>query len=258
MATRTLTRHEATALIAAVTLHGALIWWLAILRPAPDPLPTPDAITVTLSDEVGLTSTSPTPNVAQPAPAAAPELGDTPPAPAPPERVEPSPITRVQPRPPERVVSRQADRPAPPRVVPPNRSGAQRVDRDFLKGVSGASGDSQSALVPAAQIGANVRSSLSSAIARELKPRWGAPQGAEADRLVTILAWDLNADGSLAGAPRLVRQEGITDANRTQAPRHLEQAIRAVRLAAPFDLPGEYYNAWKRITSFRFDRKLSQ
>ena len=75
---------------------------------------------------------------------------------------------------------------------------------------------------------------------------------------MTILAWDLIADSSLAGSPRVVRQEGLTDANRAQAPRHAEQAVRAVRLAAPFDLPGEYYNAWKRITSFRFDRKLSQ
>ena len=178
MATRTLTRQEAAALIVAVALHAALVWWLAVLRPSPDPLPMPEAITVTLSDEVGLTSTSPTPNVADPAAAAAPELGDTPPEPAPIERVEPSPIPRVQPRPPERVISRQADRPPPPKVTQPNRSGAQRVDRDFLKGVSGASGDSQSALVPAAQIGANVRSSLASAIARELKPRWVAPQGA--------------------------------------------------------------------------------
>ena len=42
-------------------------------------------------------------------------------------------------------------------------------------------------------------------------------------------------------------------------PTHLtEQAIRAVELAAPFNLPPEYYNAWKRVSSFRFDRKLSQ
>jgi hypothetical protein len=55
-----------------------------------------------------------------------------------------------------------------------------------------------------------------------------------------------------------VRQEGITDANRAQAARHAEQAIRAVRLAAPFNLPDEFYPAWKRVTAFRFDRKLSQ
>ena len=71
-----------------------------------------------------------------------------------------------------------------------------------------------------------------------------------------MLAFDLNRDGTLAGAPRVVSQSGVTDANRTQAGRHKELAIRAVQLAAPFDLPPEYYNAWKRVTAFRFDRKM--
>ena len=103
-----------------------------------------------------------------------------------------------------------------------------------------------------------VRSSLASAISREIKPHWAAPQGVDADKLVTILAWDLNADGTLAGRPRVVDQQGITPANEAQAKRHAEQAIRAVQLAAPFDLPDMYYSGWKRITAFRFDRKLSQ
>ena len=55
-----------------------------------------------------------------------------------------------------------------------------------------------------------------------------------------------------------LNQDGITDANRAQAPRHAEQAIRAVRLAAPFDLPANLYNGWKHVAQFRFDRKLSQ
>jgi hypothetical protein len=54
----------------------------------------------------------------------------------------------------------------------------------------------------------------------------------------------------------VVRQEGITDSNRPQAARHAEQAIRAVQLAAPFDLPPEFYDKWKRIRAWRFDRKL--
>lgn len=75
---------------------------------------------------------------------------------------------------------------------------------------------------------------------------------------MTILAWDLNPDGSLAGRPRVVDQQGITPANEAQAKRHAEQAIRAVQLAAPFDLPDTYYSGWKRVAAFRFDRKLSQ
>lgn len=111
---------------------------------------------------------------------------------------------------------------------------------------------------PAQAIGPAVQSALAGSISRQLKPHWAAPQGADADKLVTILSWSLNRDGSLAGPPQVVRQEGITDANRPQAARHAEQAIRAVQLAAPFNLPPEYYDAWNRVASFRFDRKLSQ
>lgn len=75
---------------------------------------------------------------------------------------------------------------------------------------------------------------------------------------MTVLSFNLNRDGSLAGTPTVVRQLGINDTNRTQAERHAEQAIKAVRLAAPFDLPVEYYDAWKRVSAFRFDKRLSQ
>ena len=84
------------------------------------------------------------------------------------------------------------------------------------------------------------------------------PQGVDTDQLVTILSFDLNRDGTLNGLPRMVRQEGITDENRPQAARHLEQAIRAVQLAAPFPLPPEYYDSWKHLINVRFDRNLSQ
>jgi hypothetical protein len=35
-------------------------------------------------------------------------------------------------------------------------------------------------------------------------------------------------------------------------------AIRAVELAAPFNLPAAAYSQWHRVAAFRFDRKLSQ
>jgi hypothetical protein len=243
----------------------------------PDPLPLPETMTVTLSNDPGLTSTSPEP-LAQPSPDSAPVIGEAPPPPEPIARIEPEPVRQVEPQllpkvapkaapkaaVPQRIAPapRPSARPitAPPRAQPPRtgKPGGTRLGRDFLSGVPDAPASGASALVPASQIGASVRSSLASAIARELKPRWVAPQGAEAEKLVTVLSWELNADGSLAGSPRIVRQEGITDANRAQVQRHAEQAIRAVRLAAPFDLPPQYYNAWKRVSAFRFDRRLSQ
>ena len=103
-----------------------------------------------------------------------------------------------------------------------------------------------------------MKSALVGAISRQIKPHWAAPQGVDAEKLVTVLAWEMNPDGSLAGRPTVVSQSGLTDANRAQAQRHAEQAIRAVQLAAPFQLPKEYYTSWKRVAQFRFDRKLSQ
>lgn len=271
-----LRRDEGLALLAALAAHAALVLVLA-LQPASTPLPPPERMTVTLSDEVGLTSTSPEPA----APAAAdeaPELGEDA-APPPPTPVPPQPAPTPAPRPapvPQPKAAAQPAKPAPAKAQPakaaavqpapakaapakaPVRPGASRIGDDFLKGTPGGTAKAPPGPPPAAAVGPAVRSALAGAISRQLKPKWVAPQGAEAELLVTILTWDLNADGTLAGSPRLVRQEGITAANRAQAQRHVEQAIRAVRLAAPFNLPDEFYPAWKRVTAFRFDRKLSQ
>jgi hypothetical protein len=269
MATAVLRKEEGFGLVLAIAAHAALVAWLVLRPPLPEPLPLPDTMTVTLSDDVGLTSTSPEP-AAQPSPDSAPLLGEAPPPPEPAVRVEPEPVRNVEPKlvpkAAQRSVTPQRANPPPRQAVvtprtqqpPPKRTGGGNLGNDFLKGVPNAPATGTSSLMPASQIGAAERSSLASAISRELKPRWAAPQGAEAEKLVTILAWDLNDDGSLAGSPRVVRQEGVTEVNRAQAQRHAEQAIRAVRLAAPFDLPPQYYNAWKRITAFRFDRRLSQ
>ena len=137
-------------------------------------------------------------------------------------------------------------------------AGANRVGNDFLKGVPGGEARGAAQNPPATRAGPQVTATLAQAISRALKPRWNAPQGAEADQLVTVLTFDLNADGSLAGKPRVVSQSGVTDANSAQKARHAEQAIRAVQLAAPFDLPEQHYSLWKHVASFRFDRRLSQ
>jgi hypothetical protein len=137
-------------------------------------------------------------------------------------------------------------------------AGASRIGNDFLKGVTGGKASGKAPTQGAAVIGPEVKSALAGAIARQLKPHWSAPQGVDAEKLVTFLSWDLNRDGSLAGPPRVVRQEGITDSNRQQAARHAELAIRAVELAAPFQLPPQYYDVWKHIPVSRFDRNLAQ
>lgn len=277
-----LRREEAAGLVLALAAHVALVGWLALKPPSPAPLPVPERMTVTISDEVAMRSTSPEP-AAEAAPAIAPVLAEEPaPAPAPAPRpvpkpqVQPQPAPQPAPKPVARVAPQpqptrpalqqqpakpQPAKPAPPTKTPPKPAtgGGSRIGSDFLKGIAGGQTPGAKASAPPAQeIGPAVRSALSGAITRQLRPKWSAPQGADADLLVTVLTWDMNPDGTLAGSPRVVSQTGITDANRAQAQLHAERAIRAVRLAAPFDLPADLYPAWKHVASFRFDRKLSQ
>lgn len=278
MASSTLRGEEIAGLAIALAAHAGLVA-LLVLHPGPAPVVNiPERVTVTLSDDVGLTSTSPEPQ-AEAAPPSAPEIAPVAepepapvvaprkvPQPAPKPVPQAAPVPRIkpqlvavrppEPRPQDHPQARQQLRPA---LAPASRpASASRVASDFLKGVPGTQTNGAAHNPPAAAIGPAVRSALLGAVSRALKPRWVAPQGAEADRLVTYVTWNLNRDGSLGGAPRVVRQEGITDANRAQAARHAEQAVRAIQLAAPFGLPDEYYDAWMRIVEFRFDRKLSQ
>lgn len=271
-----LRREEAAGLVLALAAHAGLVAWLALKPPAPAALPLPERMTVTIADEVAERSTSPEP-AAEAAPAIAPVLAEEP-APAPQPQIAPQPPKpQVQPQPAPKPVARVAPQPQPtrpalqqpatkaqpaPKASPQpstKPAGGSRIGSDFLKGLAGGqTPGAKSNSPPAQDIGPAVRSALSGAITRQLRPKWSAPQGAEADQLVTVLSWDMNPDGTLAGPPRVVSQAGITDANRAQAQLHAERAIRAVRTAAPFDLPADLYPAWKRVASFRFDRKLSQ
>ena len=281
---------EKAGLVVAIAAHVALVAWLMLAPPAPKPFPEPERMTVTISDEVAERSTSPQPQ-AEAAPAVAPVLAEEPapvpepapvvqpqPQPQPQPRVQPAPqpvprpapraMPQPQPKPAPRPVAQAPQppakaqpRPQPPKPAPakPAAGGGSRLGADFLKGIAGGTTPGAHATAPPAQaLGPGVKAALSGAITRQLKPKWAAPQGADADELVTVLAWDMNPDGSLAGSPRVVSQSGITDSNRAQAQRHAEQAIRAVRLAAPFELPDDLYPLWRHVASFRFDRKLSQ
>ncbi|MCB2076944.1 MAG: hypothetical protein KDE55_04505 [Novosphingobium sp.] len=294
MAATRINGEESVGLVVAVLLHVALLAVL-LFRPPEMPIPVPERIEVTISDDVGLTSASPDP-YEQAAPDIAPELGEapaapeellpetpdtTPPLPVPEAQPQPRPTSQPAPKPTSRPVPKPKPQPAPkpssrpapkpsakptsqpapratskPSPKPAEKSGGSRVGSDFLEGSGGTSGTSASQ--PAAAIGPAVQSSLRAAITRQIKPHWTAPQGPDVEKIVTILSFELNEDGSLAGKPVLEDQRGVTDVNRAQAYRHAEQAIRAVELAAPFNLPPQYYSAWKRIKAWRFDRRLSQ
>jgi hypothetical protein len=101
-----------------------------------------------------------------------------------------------------------------------------------------------------------VQASLGAEVRRQLKPHWKAPTGADAELLRTELSISLAASGAVTGL-EVVRTTGQTASNRPQVALHQEQAMRAVRLASPFRLPGEYYDAWKQL-KVTFDKRLSQ
>jgi hypothetical protein len=134
-------------------------------------------------------------------------------------------------------------------------AGGSRIGDKFMDGVKADGDRGKAATPPGPALTAQVRSSLAMALARELKPNWQSPQGLEVEKLATTIEWDLKPDGTLDGAPRFVSQTGVTDANRSQAGRHKELAIRAVYKSAPFSLPPQFYAGWQHVR-FTFDRKL--
>ncbi len=257
MEANALRREEKTGLAVALGLH-VLLAGVLLLQPDPGELvEPPERMTVSLASEVSLRSTAPDP-VAESRAAMAPTLAE-----------EPAPAVE-QPQP-QRQRERTAADPAPSRATrnpareptreaaqtPPRQAKGTQIGENFLEG-SGSSRASDDTRIPASEIGASARASLVQAISRQIKPHWNAPSGVDAELLVTELAFDLDEDGSLKGRPRVLRQSGVNDSNRPQASLHAERAIRAVQLAAPFDLPAEYYNAWKSIRGARFDRNLSR
>lgn len=276
-----MTREERLGLAISIAAHAALVAFL-VLRPAASEVVTPPKrVEVTLSDTVGLTSAAPVPD-SQARADVAPVLGEAAPIhdesfrpmPLPePVRVAPQMPSRPQPRPAPRSVSepvpwpsaspqpRRADKPAPARqsarkaAKQPDRAGGSRVGKDFLSGLSGAQAQ-QGSGTPAAITGA-VRSALTAAVSRQLKPNWHAPSGVDIDKLAVTVEWELNPDGTLAGNPTVVGGvTGVNASNRAQVDLYREQALRTVRITH-FNLPGEYYAAWKRMR-FTFDWKLNQ
>lgn len=271
MGERALRKDEKIGLAAAVVLHGALVAVLLTQAVRSEVSVFPEAMTVSLTTEVGLEAAAPDP-VAESRAAIAPTLSDEP-APAP-EPARPEPAARVQPAQPPKPAPRTApNQPAPSRERSrPDRAPAQpapspgkaapkgggsRIGEDFLNG-AGASSSTQETRVPAARIGASAKASLIQQISREIRPHWQPPSGADVEQLATYLRFRLNPDGSLAGRPEMVRQTGVNDLNRAQAGRHAELAIRAVQRAAPFDLPEQYYEAWKVVGPLEFNWELSQ
>ncbi len=242
---------------------------------APDPIAEPPPVTRPVA---------PPPPKPEPKPEPRPVPKPVPPKPKPalpkPAPIKPAPARPAMPTRPAPIAKPATGKPRPPAAVgtpsqkPVIRPGTSRPGtavrptgalNGLLNGVGAAAGTSPAPKpAAAAKPGppaidkAVVLQALAQEIGRQIKPRWKSPTGADVDQLVTKLSWDLNPDGSLAGEPRFVSQSGENPSNQSQAKLHRENAIKAVRAAAPFKLPAEHYALWKSIISFRFDKRLSQ
>ena len=214
------------------------------VEPAPTPKPAPKVVPKPAPKPVPKAPPRPTPKPVAPAPAAK--------APA-------KPTTKPAPK------ASAAAKAAPAKTASTDTRPRRRpgLSRSIIDGLSDAPGKSVSkttvpskavtapkpATAPtgltAAQMTGPQKSALNGLIYRQLKPFWKPPSGADAELLVTKLSVHLNRDGSIEGEPELLGQEGVNDSNRTQAKLHAERAIQAVRRAAPFNLPPDYYDAWK-------------
>lgn len=228
--------------------------WLAA-----DPLTLDSApIEISIADEVALQSAAPRIADAPPPPSGADQAvtqpDPAPPAPAARDAVpEPAPAPTPKPA----ATPRQPAKPATPAAPPKPKAGSLKLDTsDWLKPSAGANPQAKPTDgAPASSIGPAQQSALGAEIRRQVKPYWKAPSGADADLLRTTVSFRLARDGALVGDPQVVNTTGQTASNRGQVRLHQEQAIKAVRLAAPFRLPPDLYDGWKSL-NINFDKRL--
>ena len=264
MGERALRQEDMVGLAVAVLLHVLLVAVIAVqMLFAPAPPPIPDRVTVSLATDVSLEATAPEP-VSESRAAIAPTLSDEVAPPLEPDPAEaetappPRPETRSTPRqtPPPTDTSdrrRPDDTRSAPRTA--ERAGGSRFGDSFLDG-AGDSTSTDETRAPAPRFGRAEQAALASAITRQLRPHWTSPSGADAELLESVVSWQLNPDGSLKGRPTCRNvASSVTPSNRPQAGLHCERAIRAVQLAAPFNLPEQFYNRWKNL-EWEFNRRL--
>ena len=248
------------------------------IEPAPAPVPEPPAPPPPAPKPRPVERVQPAPPQPAPRPQPTPAPVAAKPAPAKPAPAKPAPAKPAPPQPSAAPAKPAPAKPAPPQpsAAPakpaPAKPAAQTTQRPvaaarpearptgrlsgLLSGISERESESRATNPPAQTAGPAVQASLASEVRRQLKPHWKAPTGADVELLRTQVTVTLTPNGSVQSIGE-VTTSGQTASNRAQVKLHQEHAVRAVRLAAPFRLPSEFYDAWKVITP-TFDRRLSQ
>ena len=247
---RSMRRDESLGLALALVAHAGLISWLVWQR-APAPLPPPERMTVTISDDLGPVSTAPQVQPEEAAPDKGQVIGEAPPPPAPltkPEPAQPQPQLRSAVPQPAKPAAKAAPVPAPRQPArPATKSGATAFDNAFASGVPGGPANGKAKTPPAAQASAQQVSAWTSLIGSRVRGPWNScsVSGLDIQNLRAVVRFTLNRDGSVLAIsdPEV---SGITPANQPQVRPFRDCAVRAIKLAAPFPgLPSEFYDSWK-------------
>ncbi|HVI98358.1 MAG TPA: cell envelope biogenesis protein TolA [Sphingomonas sp.] len=274
-------RAEKTGLGIAIAAHVVLFGLLSVgFLATPNPMSLKSSpMDVALTDDIGLESTAPSttppaqsvaPDLGAPEDAAAPAPSEAAPQPLPPtpqpkaappprpsEVAKPQPPKKAAPQkpdraertPPKREASPPAKKPSPAKSTGSDskstrdRPRGSRLGDDFLKGITDQASDSKSQTPSASSVSPQVLAGLEAAIRRQIQPcadRQVNP-GPGANEIVTVLNLRLNRNGTLAAAPRVVRQDGVNSSNGRYARRVIDLGIAAFKGCSPLKLPQEYY-----------------
>jgi outer membrane biosynthesis protein TonB len=290
-------RTEQAGLGVAVVGHVALFAALSLglLATTPPIKPAHEAVEVQLVKDIALEQAAPviareppaearSPEPAQtapPEPIAPPVAEQVPPEPAP--IALPKPVAKPAPQPVAKVPAKAPPKPAlvakaplrpekhasrlnnslvanlhdQPSAQPAANPRKSNLSRDLVRGLTDKPSPGKATAEPTAQASAQEVQALAAEVRRQLKPFWKAPTGTDAELLKTVLRISLARNGSVVATPEIISQTGDTESNRPQKQLHAERAIGAVRLAAPFKLPPQLYDAWKDM-KISFDKRLSQ
>lgn len=174
----------------------------------------------------------------------------------------PPPIAKPTPSPTPKSAQR-APTPAPARPAP-KAQGQTSPMFDIAAATKSASGvnaggrrapqlsKSAGASTKARGSGSRLQGNLAGTLRQQIKNCWYEPADlSNPGRLIVEIAIELSPDGNLARPPRLVTPASRNGADSTLLIA-IDNAIRAARQCAPYDLPSDRYDEWQSF-NFRFD-----
>ena len=189
------------------------------------------------------------------------------PVPQPIKAAQPVPKPKLAPAKPKPIATKPAIvRPAPAKLAKPAKPvTAPRKSGGFGSGFeeriaglgrgttstgstkAGGSGASKTAAAPPGKPAAEVRRSVTAALASQIKPYLEAcaPSGVDIDAMRTFITLNLTSSGALSSVS-FNKQTGVNESNRPQAEPLKQCALRAARQASPYrGLDPEYHDVWK-------------